>query len=316
MTPIRYPLNAGCRAQSTERIAKKREKHMPEGHMIHRMARDHQALFEGERVTLTSPQGRFREGAEALSGATFSSAFAHGKHLFHHYTLEDHSRGNPRGGPEAFVHIHLGLYGKFKRRALEDESIVSPNCRLRIQSEREILDLAGPTCCEVLDEEGVKRKRSQLGPDPLRSDGDVELFIQRLSKRRIPIAAALLNQSVIAGLGNIYRAELLFKHKINPMTPAHAVKETTARALWDTAVWWLALGVETDRIITTLELDTRAGGPLNLKNHLKDNLKALPRRESFMVYGHEACPRCHGAIEVSAVGGRKLYACPSCQVEA
>ena len=153
----------------------------------------------------------------------------------------------------------------------------------------------------------MKLKCSQLGPDPLRSDGDVELFIQRLSKRRIPIAAALLNQSVIAGLGNIYRAELLFQHRVNPMTPAHAVRESTARALWDTAVWWLAIGVETDRIITTIEPDSLTGK--------RPNFKRIPRRESLMVYGHDVCPRCHGAVEVRDIGNRKLYACFSCQVE-
>ena len=268
---------------------------MPEGHTVHRMAQDHEKWFKGQRVTLTSPQGRFHEGAQALDQSTFHSASAHGKHLFHRYTLQDHS--------EAFIHIHLGLYGKFRKRAFEDRETVSPNCRLRVQTQSQILDLSGPTCCEVLTADEVDHKRSQLGPDPLRKDGHVELFIQRLAKRRIPIAAALLNQKVIAGIGNIYRAELLFKHRINPLTPASALKESSIRDLWNTAVLWLQLGVRANRIITTMN---RA----NLDKHLSD----LPKGESLMIYGNTHCPVCQTEVETRIIGNRKLYACFSCQV--
>ena len=268
---------------------------MPEGHTVHRMALDHEKWFQGKIVDLSSPQGRFSEGARALNRSIFHSAYAHGKHLFHRYTLQDQSL--------AFIHIHLGLYGKFSRRSPEDQAKVSPNCRLRVQSTTDILDLSGPTCCEVLTLDEVEHKRAQLGPDPLRRDGDVELFIKRLSKRRIPIAAALLNQKVIAGLGNIYRAELLFAHRINPLTPACQIKESTAHDLWDTAVWWLALGVQTNQIITTVDKSSAAG-----------RLTQIPRRESLMVYGHTHCAECRSLIETREVGHRKLYACFKCQV--
>ena len=268
---------------------------MPEGHTIHRMAKDHERWFKGQSVALSSPQGRFSEGADALNLSTFHSTSAHGKHLFHRYTLQD--------GSAAYIHIHLGLFGKFRKRALKDQATVSPNCRLRIQSSTQILDLSGPTCCEVLSFDEVEHKRSQLGPDPLRSDGDVALFVQRLAKRRIPIAAALLNQKVIAGLGNIYRAELLFEHRVDPLTPACEIKESTARSLWETAVWWLALGVKTNRIITTVAKAE------------KGRSKKVPRRESLMVYGHTHCPACHGPVETREVGSRKLYACFKCQTK-
>ena len=268
---------------------------MPEGHTIHRMAKDHEEWFRGKRVDLSSPQGRFHDGAQALSQSIFHSASAHGKHLFHRYILSDTS--------DAFIHIHLGLYGKFRSRNIEHQAIVSPNCRLRIQSETHILDLSGPTCCEVLTADEVKQKCSQLGPDPLRDDGDVELFIERLAKRRIPIAAALLNQKVIAGLGNIYRAELLFEHRINPLTPANEIKASTARDLWHTAVWWLALGVKADQIITTLD-----------KASAEDHIAKGKRSESLMIYGHSTCLKCESPVETRSVGNRKLYACFECQI--
>lgn len=269
---------------------------MPEGHTVHRMAKDHEQWFQGESVHISSPQGRFNEGAKTLNKSVFHSASAHGKHLFHRYILQDQS--------VSFIHIHLGLYGKFRKRAIEDQAIVSPNCRLRIQSKTNILDLSGPTCCEILNTQEVENKRAQLGPDPLRKDGDVEQFIQKLSKRKIPIAAALLNQKVIAGIGNIYRAELLFKHRINPLTPSSAIKESTAYKLWNTAVWWLDLGVKTNRIITTVNRPTS-----------RQDLKKLPKRESLMIYGHSQCIHCTSPIETRVIGNRKLYACFKCQIQ-
>lgn len=270
---------------------------MPEGHTIHRMAQDHEKWFKGAEIELSSPQGRFSEGAHKLNKSTFHSASAHGKHLFHRYILQDQS--------SAFIHVHLGLYGRFRKRSLQDQGIVSPNCRLRIKSTKNILDLSGPTCCEVLTTEEVEHKRRQLGPDPLRPDGDVQDFIQRLSKRRIPIAAALLNQSVIAGIGNIYRAELLFKHRINPLTPAHSIKDSTAHDLWNTAKWWLALGVKTNRIITTTDDASSAV-----------DLRKLPKRESLMIYGKSNCDLCHSPVEIKEIGNRKLYVCFKCQTKA
>src|ERR1700712_6098892 len=77
---------------------------MPEGHTIHRLARLHQKRFGGAPVIVTSPQGRFTDAAEAVSGRVLRRADAYGKHLFHHY----------EGG--AVVHVHLGLYGKFTER--------------------------------------------------------------------------------------------------------------------------------------------------------------------------------------------------------
>lgn len=264
---------------------------MPEGHTIHRMAKDHGKWFRGKTVRLTSPQGRFSEGAKQLSGHVFRAAFAHGKHLFYRFDLGDQ--------PPAVIHIHLGLFGKFRKRATPDDP-PSPNCRLRIEADNRVLDLAGPTCCEVLTETEAERKMGQLGPDPLRDDGDVALFAQRLSRRKIPIGAALLDQKVIAGLGNIYRAELLFEHQIDPLTPANQLSATTIEAMWATTVWWLALGVRANRIITVLPKTPK-------------KLPRLPRRESLQIYGKKVCSRCGSAVETSQVGNRKLFACRSCQ---
>ena len=74
---------------------------MPEGHTLHRLARLHQRRYAGKPVAVTSPQGRFAAEAAMVDGRKLVRAEAHGKHLFHRY------------GPDAIVHIHLGLIGVF-----------------------------------------------------------------------------------------------------------------------------------------------------------------------------------------------------------
>ncbi|MEM6331080.1 MAG: DNA-formamidopyrimidine glycosylase family protein, partial [Planctomycetota bacterium] len=76
---------------------------MPEGHTIHRLARDHNRDLAGQKLRVSSPQGRFEEGAAQLDGRKLIDVDAHGKHLGYRFT----------GGH--VVHIHLGLYGKFRR---------------------------------------------------------------------------------------------------------------------------------------------------------------------------------------------------------
>lgn len=266
---------------------------MPEGHTIHRMAKDHAKWFGNRFIAMSSPQGRFDAGAARLNGWLFRSAFAHGKHLF--YVLEG------AAGSSAVVHIHLGLFGRFRKRKSSDD-LPSPNCRLRMQTSDRVLDLSGPTCCEVLTHEQALTKCQTLGPDPLRADGDVHEFAHRLSRRRIPIAAALLDQKVIAGLGNIYRADLLYAHRIDPLTPAKALRPKTVETLWNTAVWWLELGVRANRIITVLP-------------EAPKRLPRLKRREALLIYGKEYCPECGQTVQRSQVGNRTLFACINCQVE-
>ncbi|MFZ9450154.1 MAG: DNA-formamidopyrimidine glycosylase family protein, partial [Alphaproteobacteria bacterium] len=75
---------------------------MPEGHTIHRAARDHGAMLAGRRLRVTSPQGRFAEGAARLDGRKCLAIEAFGKHLLYRFA-----------GGEA-LHVHLGLFGMFR----------------------------------------------------------------------------------------------------------------------------------------------------------------------------------------------------------
>ena len=169
---------------------------MPEGHTIHRIARDHNTWFAGQKLIVASPQGRFKDEAKKVSGKKLREVTAHGKHLFYHWNRN------------LIGHIHLGLYGKFrvhKNPPPEPRGAV----RVRMIGEQQSFDLNGPNCCELITKKKHDELRRRLGEDPLRGDASVERVWQKVRKSRSAIGSLLLNQSVIAGIGNVYRAEIL-----------------------------------------------------------------------------------------------------------
>src|SRR3954452_23818740 len=189
---------------------------MPEGHTTHRLAGAHQRRYAGWPVAVSSPQGRFAEAAAELDGRVLHRAEAHGKHLFHVYS------------PDLMVHVHLGLYGSSTEATLP----VQPpqgQVRMRLVGPTHWTDLRGPAACELLTEAEIEAIRARLGPDPLRSDADPDRAWNRISRSRAPLATLLMDQSVIAGIGNVYRAEALFRHGLDPQMPGRKL----TRACWD-----------------------------------------------------------------------------------
>ncbi|MDQ2788685.1 MAG: Fpg/Nei family DNA glycosylase, partial [Actinomycetota bacterium] len=179
---------------------------MPEGHTTHRLAGEHQRRYAGSPVAVSSPQGRFAAAAAQLDGRVLQRAQAHGKHLFHVYN------------PDLVVHVHLGLYGSFTDATLP----VQPQqgqVRMRLVGSTHWTDLRGPAACELLTQTEVDAVRARLGPDPLRRDADPDRAWARISRSRAPLATLLMNQAVISGIGNVYRAELLFRHRLDPQRP-------------------------------------------------------------------------------------------------
>lgn len=259
---------------------------MPEGHTIHRMARDHRRWFAGERLEADSPQGRATELADVISGLRFEGADAYGKHLFH------------RWEEGLTVHVHLGLFGRF-RRWKQPPPEPTAGTRLRLFGRTHVLSLSGPTACRLIDRGEEELLLARLGPDPLRADADPDEALAALGRRRIPIAAAILDQRVIAGLGNVYRAEALNVLGIDPMLPARELSEERFRLLWTTIGQMLADGVRERRIVT------RRDGPKPLSR--------TRRERATWVYRRERCGRCDTPTRTAEVGARKLYWCPSCQ---
>ena len=278
---------------------------MPEGHTIHRVARDHTKLFAGHRLEVSSPQGRFSDGAAWLSGRRLDRVEAMGKHLFYHWAAS--KRGPKKSGAAGagdILHIHLGLYGKFQlhhRKAAEPWPEPRGAVRLRIAGKAAAFDLNGPNQCELLDAAGYQRATQRLGPDPLRDDADPDLAWRRIERSKTPIGALLMNQEVIAGVGNIYRCETLHLLGIHPNRPGKDVSGDEFDALWDKLVELMEIGVKYDRIITTSP--SEVGKPPS----------KMTRDERLRIYKKPTCADCGGAIDAWTMAGRKVFACPHCQ---
>lgn len=176
---------------------------MPEGHTVHRIAADQAEWFAGQKLAILSPQGRFSNEAETLSGSRLKSVEAFGKHLFYVFTKSK------------IIHVHLGLYGKFR---VHSNPPPEPRgaVRIRVIGTQKSFDLNGPNQCELIDAERMDLITLRLGADPLRSDADPDVAWNKISASSKPIGSMLLDQSVIAGIGNIYRCEILFLLGINP----------------------------------------------------------------------------------------------------
>ena len=316
---------------------------MPEGHSVHRLARQFDDVFGGQVLAISSPQGRFADAAKLIDGQKLLSSHAHGKQLFLGFEND------------LILRIHLGLYGAWSfggdehfsgsssigapRRVGESEQ--GPDAdegpyrgppepigqvRARLVSAHGWADLRGPSACEVITEEQALIARAKLGPDPLvgaagefnlakgrgsaenvRADalGAKREFIARLSKKKTPIGTALMDQSLLAGVGNIYRAETLFRCQIDPFMPCNELSKPRAAALWDDIVSIMNDGVRDGKIITTRLDDRNAAGPL-----WPDNAYYTYQRQ------HQQCRICDSGIALMEVAARKLYWCPGCQPKA
>ena len=261
---------------------------MPEGHTVHRIAIDHSKLLRGKRVGVTSPQGRFAADAALVDGTRLNRIEAYGKHLFYSWS-------NGLVG-----HVHLGLFGKFRvHRGL----VVSdaPTVRMRLAVPKATIDLSGPTECTIGTADDRDRIVARLGPDPLRDDADTQLAYEAIARRIAPIGQLLLEQKVMSGVGNVYRAEALFANGIHPGRPGREITAEVFNSLWASIVAMLQQGVVEDRIVT-------------LDRDEFEVSRGRPRRgEATYVYHRDLCLRCGSPILTIALGGRPCYFCPVCQ---
>ena len=159
---------------------------MPEGHTIHRIAKDHSPLLVGRPVAVSSPQGRFAADAALVNGVVLDRIEPYGKHLFYWWA-------NGLVG-----HVHLGLFGKFRVAAGPQVPAVQGMVRMRMSSDGGTVDLAGPTDCSIGSADDRDAIIGRLGPDPLRRDAKPADALARLRKSAQPIGALLLDQELSA----------------------------------------------------------------------------------------------------------------------
>lgn len=342
---------------------------MPEGHSVHRIARQFARHFVGRPVAVSSPQGRFAADAELIDGRTLVDARAVGKQMFLEFdnglwlrvhlgmygawdfagdiTVDDTTASaagrmgqtNQRGTvvdaattdargvsanarPDTVVGAHedspwsIGAPRRSRIRMAESEKVEADitqwppepigQVRARLLTENAVADLRGPTACEVIDSATVARVIAGLGPDPLvhRGRAAEQRFVEAVRSRSTPIGLLLMDQSVVSGIGNVYRAEMLFRARLSPFTPGKLLPEDTVRALWRDWVKLLKIGVETGQMLT---MDGLRGERLR---------RALAHRDDRHWVYHRAgepCRVCGTPIAMELAAGRKLYWCPSCQ---
>lgn len=268
---------------------------MPEGHTVHRTANEFNRLFAGRQLTVESPQGRFSDSAKLVSGEVLIEAKAIGKQMFLRFEND------------LTIRIHLGIYGKWNYHTLDSPDSVAPEpvgqVRARFSNVAAAADLRGPTVCEVINSDEVAVVERRLGPDPLNPNPmnlESERFVERVKGSRISIGLQLMNQDVIAGIGNVYRAEMLFRAGINPHTPGNSLTREQIQQLWDDSVKLLKVGVATGYMITR-----------------EDLFKKRPKKnERNFVYKREGlpCRECGTNVVIELMATRKLYWCPGCQV--
>ena len=262
---------------------------MPEGHTIHRLAREHRTRFGGAALRVSSPQGRFAEGAALLDGRELTRADAYGKHLFLGFA------------GDLWLHVHLGLYGGF---AFGHLPAPDPRgaLRLRLEGGTSYADLRGPIACEVVTPAEKAMLEGRLGPDPLRPRPDGERAWARLARSRTAVGQLLMDQSVVAGVGNVYRAEVLFRARLSPFRPGRDVPRAVFDPMWADLVTVMKAGLRSGRIVTTLPVHRPRAGRVR-------------REEAHYVYRRSGlpCRVCATAVATAVMAGRNLFWCPACQ---
>ena len=272
---------------------------MPEGHTVHRTANEFNRLFGDQPLIVESPQGRFAESAKLVSGLRMLEAKAIGKQMFLRFEND------------LTIRIHLGIYGKWNYHSAANSPVDASagefpkpvgQVRARFSHQLAAADLRGPTVCEVITAEEVAVVERRLGPDPLNpnpKNREAERFIERVQRTKTPIGLLLMNQDVIAGIGNVYRAEILFRAGISPHAPGASIAREQLQQIWDDSVKLLKVGVATGFMITRDQLFT--------KKPSKTDRNFVYKREGL------PCRECGTNVSIELMAARKLYWCSTCQ---
>ncbi|MGD7002612.1 Fpg/Nei family DNA glycosylase [Corynebacterium halotolerans] len=270
---------------------------MPEGHVIHHLAGKMNSFYAGKTLRVTSPQGRFAAEAARLDGHALSHAEAFGKHLFVEFDADD---------PAHIIYIHLGLIGTLQ---FEPETTPRGQVRLRLSDGELAADLRGPQWCRLITEDERDAAVAKLGADPIRSDSDPAPIWQKVKRSTRSIGSLLMDQKLFAGVGNIYRAETLFRLGISPFRAGRKLQRNEFDSIWADLVGLMAEGVAAARIDTVRP------------EHTPEAMGREPRQDDHggEVYTYrrtgQPCFICGTPIAEQVMEGRNLFWCPECQAK-
>ena len=155
----------------------------------------------------------------------------------------------------------------------------------------------------LIDDEGLDERFGKLGAEPFSPEFTPQALGEKAAGRTAPLKSFLLDQATVAGVGNIYADEALFRAGLHPLSPAGSMKPEHLEALRDAVVAALEAGID-------------AGGS-SIDDYRDARGEKGTMQNEFLVHTREGedCPRCGGTIARIVVGGRSTYFCPSCQVK-
>ena len=155
----------------------------------------------------------------------------------------------------------------------------------------------------LIDDGGLEERFERLGVEPLSGDFTPEAVGEIAAGRTVPLKSFLLDQKGIAGVGNIYADEALFRARLHPLSPAGSMRPEHLEALRDAVVAALEAGID--------------GGGASIDDYRDGRGEKGRMQDGFLVHTREGepCPRCDGTIERIVVSGRSTYFCPACQVK-
>ena len=222
------------------------------------------------------------ELARRLKGCRFESSRRHGKHLF------------VRTDGDLWLRLHFGMTGSLRYFKHEQRTprhtrvlfVFANGHRLAVEDQRKFGEVG------LLKDVDEFLKKRALGRDAL--DISLPQFKEIFGKHRGAVKTILLNQKLIAGIGNIYADEILFRARIHPATQVSALKEKTVAKLFRAA-----------RDILKKAIDAKADMDRMPKSWL------LPRRGKG-----RKCPRCGRELKSTTIGGRTAWFCAQCQKRA
>jgi endonuclease-8 len=259
---------------------------MPEGDTILRTANVLRPVLQNQNiVTASSPLPAL--AAETLGGELVTAVESRGKHLLLH--LSD----------RRCLHSHMGMTGSWHVYG-RNEGWRKPerNARLVLTTSKHVVVCFTPKIIELLSPDRLRRHPwlSRLGPDLLSPSFDMKLAIKRLRIHNItPLGVALMNQTVLCGIGNVYKSELLFLEQRNPFAPVAACSDAQLQAVLELAVKLM---------------HRNTGRNLRQTRYRTDG----PRLWVYERAG-EPCLKCGIRIRMQRQGdlGRSTYFCPTCQ---
>ncbi|MEZ6128668.1 MAG: DNA-formamidopyrimidine glycosylase family protein [Planctomycetaceae bacterium] len=259
---------------------------MPEGDTIFRAAGNLRKVLEGQQIQAAS--GRPEVGdVDALVGRIVTAVEVCGKHLLLHFS------------GQRVLHSHMGMTGSWHIYRPDDVWHLSQSAAgIQLQTSRFIVVCFAPKILQLVSQQTLSRNSQlqRLGPDILGPKIADDVFLSRMRTQNVcPVGEAILNQTVVCGIGNVYKSEVLFLECVHPGTRVADLADDCLLQLLNQATFLMKRNL--DNAVRRTRFRTDA--------------------QSLWVYGRqgEACLKCGTPIQMMRQGAqaRSTYFCPTCQ---